>query len=101
VYLLSVTVKYYIDYNFYFGNKFSGNFIKQKMTTITEVAIFRKIVEEPVAISLADLNISSVVQTATADQVQDKKEAQKKSYLKLIHQIWSGTTKSIRQNCHV
>ena len=25
----------------------------------------------------------------------------KKCYLKLIHQIWSGTTKSIRQNCHV
>lgn len=33
------------------------------MTTITEVAIFRKIVDEPpVAISLSDLNISNILQ---------------------------------------
>ena len=71
------------------------------MTTVTEVALFRKIVEEPAAIQLSDLNISSMLQSSTMDQIQDKKEAMKKCYLKLIHQIWSGTTKSIRQNCHV
>lgn len=44
------------------------------MTTITEVAIFRKIVEEPVAIQLSDLNIASISQAATVDPSMDKKE---------------------------
>lgn len=44
------------------------------MTTVTEVAVFRKIVDEPVAISLSDLNISNIAPASAMDHIQDKKE---------------------------
>ena len=70
------------------------------MSTVTEVAIFRKIVEDPITLQLSDLTLQSAATNQQAQQDElDTKAMEGKQYLKLIHQVWSGTTKYIRQQC--
>ena len=73
------------------------------MSTVTEVAIFRRIIEEPITIQLNELNVATFLAENTLDSSaqQIKEQDNNKPYVKLLHQAWSGSTKYLRQACHV
>jgi len=66
------------------------------MSAFTEVAIFRKCVEEPILLNLQEMGLKNVTSPPSASGEGNEKELLQKAALKLIHMCWSGFTKYIR-----
>jgi len=75
---------------------FDCRFNRYKMSTVTELALFKQCVENPKHITfIDDLNLEKISNpTNFADLSMH--DIQKKKALKLFHMTWSGTTKYIR-----
>lgn len=68
------------------------------MSTITEVAIFRQCVQAPEMLKIEELKIPK---NQNPTPGLSEQEVLEKEALKLIHMVWSGTTKYLRQTCHI
>lgn len=67
--------------------------------SLSEVAIFKQCITEPVTLdpSLGELNLANVSDPVDSTGISDKELQQRKAQ-KMFYMVWSGVTKYIRQS---